>query len=67
MDRTQARTTSGSPLSVSRGVASYGGRVSSPWSLRVMAPEDTGWLVSLKQAALHPDLERLGTWDPERS
>ena len=39
----------------------------SSWSLRAVVPADTCWLVSLKEAALRPDLERLGVWDPERS
>lgn len=49
-----------------QGPAVAGGRVPS-WSLRAIAPADTCWLVSLKEAALRPDLERLGVWNPERS
>ena len=37
------------------------------WSLRPLVPEDTDWLGALKEAALRPDLERLGVWDPARS
>lgn len=32
-----------------------------------MASQDTEWLVALKEAAMRPDLERLGRWDPDRS
>ena len=41
--------------------------MASSWCLRALAPADTDWLVTLKEAALGPDLERLGVWDPQRS
>lgn len=53
--------------STAPSTARYGGLVLSFWHLRAVAPEDTDLLVSLKEAALRPDLERLGVWDPERS
>ncbi len=39
----------------------------SPWSLSAVTSRDTEWLVALKEAAMRPDLERLGRWDPDRS
>ena len=43
------------------------GAVPSSWSLRAVVPADIRWLASLKEAALRPDLERLGVWDQQRS
>ena len=50
-----------------RAAAVSGGAAPTSWCLRAVAPADTCWLVSLKEAALRPDLERLGVWDPLRS
>ncbi len=35
--------------------------------MRAVASQDIEWLVALKEAAMRPDLERLGVWDPDRS
>ncbi len=35
--------------------------------MRALTSQDTEWLVALKEAAMRPDLERLGVWDPGRS
>ena len=37
------------------------------WSMRAVTSQDIEWLVALKEAAMRPDLERLGVWDPDRS
>ncbi len=35
--------------------------------MRAVTSQDIEWLVALKEAAMRPDLERLGVWDPDRS
>jgi len=35
--------------------------------MRAATSQDIEWLVALKEAAMRPDLERLGVWDPDRS
>lgn len=37
------------------------------WSMRAVTSQDIEWLVVLKEAAMRPDLERLGRWDLDRS
>ena len=43
------------------------GAVVPTWSMRALTSQDTEWLVALKEAAMRPDLERLGVWDSRRS
>jgi hypothetical protein len=35
--------------------------------MRAVTSQDIEWLVALKEAAMRPELERLGVWDPDRS
>ncbi len=35
--------------------------------MRDVTSQDIEWLVALKEAAMRPDLDRLGAWDPDRS
>lgn len=41
-------------------------RVPAEFSLRPALPADAHWIAELRAVVMHPDLERLGRWDPVR-